>query len=96
MGQAGRRERAGVGVLAAVAAVRRTVRGAGAVARVAPGGLVEGHRFERPIFWACNWKAFQARGLRSPSRRAVWWRRLRLLREGRPRQTQRVAVTTFA
>ena len=45
--EAGRRERAGVGVLAAVAAVRRSVRGAGAVARVAAGGLVEGHRFLR-------------------------------------------------
>ena len=42
MREAGRRERAGVGVLAAVAAVRRSVRGAGAVARVASGGLVEG------------------------------------------------------
>ena len=43
-GDGRRRERAGVGVLAAVAAVRRAVRGGRGVARVAPGGLVEGHR----------------------------------------------------
>ena len=45
MGQARGRERAGVGVLAAVAAVRRAVRGGRGVARVASWGLVEGHRF---------------------------------------------------
>ena len=44
MGEARGRQRAGVGVLAAVAAVRRAVRGGRGVARVAPGGLVEGHR----------------------------------------------------
>ena len=44
VGQTRRRERAGVRVLAAVAAVRRAVRGGRGVARVAPGGLVEGHR----------------------------------------------------